>query len=91
MGITELHNGRILMAISIKNVGQKKGVSCDPHKELDRLLKEHGTLVRQKNHKVYSVFGQTFVVSKSASDHRAALNRLTMLRRMIADNMPLAA
>lgn len=79
------------MAISIKNVGSKKGISCDPQKELDRLLKEHGTLVRQKNHKVYDIFGQTFVVSKTASDHRAAKNRLALLRRMIETNMPMAA
>jgi hypothetical protein len=79
------------MAISIKNHSTKKGVSTDPQKELERLLKEHGTLVRQKNHKVYNVFGQTFVMSKTASDHRAAMNRLSMLRRMIETNMLFAA
>lgn len=79
------------MAISIKNTGNKKGLSCDPQKELDRLLKEHGTLVRQKNHKVYDIFGQTFVVSKTASDHRAAKNRLAMLRRMIETGGSVAA
>lgn len=79
------------MAITIKNAGSKKGVSKDPSKELDRLLKEHGTLVRDKKHLVYNVFGQPFVVSKTASDHRAALNRLSTLRRMIQTNMTAAA
>ncbi len=57
----------------------------DPQRELERMLKEHGAvLVRDSNHPVYRLpNGQTFVASKSPSDHRSTINALTDLRRAL--------
>ena len=57
---------------------------ANPAKELQRLLKAHGTLVRAKKHKVYRLDnGKTFVLAASPSDHRACKNALTDLRRLL--------
>ncbi len=49
------------------------------------LLDEAGAvLVRTKKHKVYKLRnGQIFVQSGSPSDHRADVNQLCLLRRML--------
>ena len=61
---------------------------AQPNKELKRLLKQHGTLVRSKKHLVYRLSnGRTFVLSKSASDHRAAHNALKDLERLLAEQI----
>lgn len=56
----------------------------NPAVQRDRLLDRHAVLVRDTNHLVYRLDnGQTFVAAKTPSDHRAAKNNLSQLRRAL--------
>jgi len=53
-------------------------------RELERLLAEHGELMRTTKHKVYLLDnGQMFTVPKSPSDDRWAHNALETLRQVL--------
>jgi hypothetical protein len=54
-------------------------------RNINSLLEEAGAvLIRTKKHKVYRLrTGQIFVQSGSPSDHRAEINQLCLLRRIL--------
>ena len=58
--------------------------------EIDKLLHENGAvLVRQNKHRVYRFpDGREVVMASTPSDHRATLNKLTFLRRMLDGRLP---
>jgi predicted RNA binding protein YcfA (HicA-like mRNA interferase family) len=58
--------------------------------EIEKLLHENGAvLVRQKKHRVYRFpDGREVVMASTPSDHRATLNKLTFLRRMLDGRLP---
>lgn len=80
------------MAEAIQNPSRKKkGVSIggDPNKQLEVLLKTHGTIIRSKNHIVYDLFGQIVVCAHTPSDHRGSANRLAQVKRLVREHMPM--
>lgn len=58
--------------------------------EIKKLLQENeAVLVRQNKHRVYRFpDGREVVMASTPSDHRATLNRLTFLRRMLDGRLP---
>ena len=52
--------------------------------ELDDLLRNHATLLRHKNHKVYQLpNGRVFTIASTPSDFRAVQNQLSDLRKLL--------
>jgi len=67
-------------------MAKKRKTGSAAGKEVARLLKLHGRLIRCKKHLVYKLRnGKTFVVARTASDHRAEKNQLRDLRKLLAE------